>query len=276
MTDYVFDEKAKAEDALANLTLGVNPFGTLITIAKYYTQIEKLNKRKTREILISFLLACDPKAFVPKWERAIDKAVRLASKSPLIDIPYVPVTQAETEVVDSRSTAPERRFAFTLLCLAKYHTLVNPKCEYWVTEESNQIMKLANVNMTVKRQDMAFYNLYKDGYLEYPGTIDRLSCKVLYVDNDAPEVLRVDDFRNLGFQYEAYKGGAFCRCEVCGSLIRAATSAGRPTKYCPDCARVTHAMQRVESNRRMRAEDRLRRLNNIFKSDDKNYPSETA
>lgn len=261
MTDYVFDEKAKAEDALANLTLGVNPFGTLITIAKYYTQIEKLNKRKTREILISFLLACDPKAFVPKWERAIDKAVRLASKSPLIDIPYVPVTQAEVEVIDARGTAPERRFAFALLCLAKYHTLVNGKCNYWVTEETNQIMKLANVNMTVKRQDMAFYNLYKDGYLEYPGTIDRLSCRVLYVNDYSPTALKIDDFRNLGYQYEAFKGGAFYKCEVCGSLVRISTHSGRPAKYCPDCARVTHSMQRVEANRRMRIAKRAGEMN---------------
>ena len=276
MTDYVFDELSRARDALANLSLGVNPFGTLITIAKYYMQIGKLNKRKTRAALIDFLLACDPKAFVPKWETAIDKAVRLAQKSPLIDIPYVPVTQAEVEVVDARGTAPERRFAFALLCLAKYHTLVNGKCNYWVTEETNQIMKLANVNTTVKRQDMAFYNLYKDGYLEYPGTIDRLSCRVLYVNDCSPAVLKIDDFRNLGYQYEAFKGGAFCRCEVCGNLIRASVNNGRPAKYCPDCARVTHAMQRAESNRRMRAAERLRHLNYNSQSDDKNSSPETA
>lgn len=277
MNEIVLNEREKAEQSIKEHSLGAFPFETLTRVAKYYIDVEKISKREAREKLAAYLLSCDPRASVPKWDDTLDRAVSKATRYPLIDIPYVGVTQPEMDIIDSLKTSAEKRFAFTLLCLAKYHTLINNESNYWVKEEAKHIMKLANINMTVERQDMMYHSLYKDGLIALPKSIDNLSCQVLFVREDGDVILKIDDFRNLGWQYEAYKGGSFYRCTSCGKYVKANKSnVGRPAKYCPECAKKIHAIQQVESNRRMRAAAREQSVHTFFQSDDKNYASEQA
>jgi len=58
-------------------------------------------------------------------------------------------------------------------------------------------------------------------------------------------VLKISDFRELGYEYLSYIGsGKFTRCEVCGRLVRK-KSKYAPQKYCIDCAKKVKNSQNI-------------------------------
>jgi len=63
-------------------------------------------------------------------------------------------------------------------------------------------------------------------------------------------VLKISDFRELGYEYLSYIGsGKFTRCEVCGRLVRN-KSKTCPPKYCNECAKRVQFQQKKEYDRR--------------------------
>ena len=53
------------------------------------------------------------------------------------------------------------------------------------------------------------------------------------MDNNSETVLKIDDFRELGYEYLDYIGdGKFIRCECCKKFIRKKSN---KQKYCTDC-----------------------------------------
>ena len=59
--------------------------------------------------------------------------------------------------------------------------------------------------------------------------------KVNFIDNDNEVVLKIKDFRELGYEYQNYIGdGNFIRCSECGRLVK---KSGKSDKYCSLCAK---------------------------------------
>ena len=57
--------------------------------------------------------------------------------------------------------------------------------------------------------------------------------KVNFIDMDNEVVLKIKDFRELGYEYQNYIGdGNFIRCSECGRLVR---KKGKRDKYCLKC-----------------------------------------
>ena len=64
-----------------------------------------------------------------------------------------------------------------------------------------------------------------------------MNCRVTFINDEDTEEMFVSDFRELGYEYMAYKGDNFIRCRECGILTRGNKNGTR--KYCKDCATYT-------------------------------------
>jgi hypothetical protein len=72
------------------------------------------------------------------------------------------------------------------------------------------------------------------GLLEFSQRIDNINCRVTFVNDDSEEILFIQDYRELGYEYLKYKGGNFIRCAECGILTRG--NKNNTKKYCKNCA----------------------------------------
>lgn len=253
----VLNEFTWAESAISNKDLGKKPYETLTRVAKYYTY-QGLTKRKVRQKLDEFLLSCDPSASVVAWSDTLDSAAKYAAKHPIIMLDGINVTKYEMDKIDALETVQTKRLAFTLLCISKFAYAVSPKTTYWVATPDHEIMGMSNINTSIKRQSAMYAQIRDAGLIRFSRKIDNLSVQVLFVNEDSDVVLRVTDFRNLGYQYMMYHGGPYFVCQNCGITTKRNTKfddgRGRPMKYCPDCAVKLKVKGSVESVMRRRCQ----------------------
>lgn len=249
----VLNEYNWAENAIKERALGRKPTETLARVAKYYIHKE-FTKKDTRSMLDSFLLQCDPNTNLVRWSDTLDRIVRFADKYPLIMIDGISITEPEMNKIKSLEGRQLQRLAFTLLCIAKYLYSVSDKNNYWVSTPDNEIMKMANIRTSIKRQSLMFGQLRDAGLIRFSKKIDNLSVQVMFAE-DGEEVLNITDFRNLGYQYLKYLGEPYFNCECCGVTTKIKdTTKGNKKKYCDECAAKIHLTQRVNSVMRHRAE----------------------
>lgn len=247
----VLNEYEWAERAIKDRVLGKKPYETLSRVAKYYTY-KKYNRRDVRNLLGEFILQCEPSASIVAWSDTIERAVKSANKYPLVMIDGINITAPEMEKISSLPGRPIRRLAFTLLCVAKYMRSVSENTNYWVTTPDNEIMKMANISTSIKRQSSMFGQLKDFGLIRFSKQIDNLSVQVLFAE-DGDVVMRVSDFRNLGYQYMKHHGEPYFECTNCGITEKIKNpSSGRPPKYCPQCAAEIRTKQNVNSVMRRR------------------------
>lgn len=247
----VLNEKEYAENALRQKTLGAKPFETMCRVAKYYMN-EDIPKKEVRDKLDGFLLSCSPGASLPKWSDTLDYAIAAAGRQQFVVEDHIPVTKSEFSVIRAVSGTQTQRLAFTLLCLAKYWKLVNPKADGWVNNADAEIMKIANINTSVKRQCAMYHTLRDEGLIRFSRKIDNTNVQVLFACDDE-ELFGVSDFRNLGYQYMIFLGDPrYTRCRRCGAAVRDASilkdgtkKSGRKPESCSFCAQKT-GMKRGE------------------------------
>lgn len=233
-------------------SLGKKPSETLRRVARFYMDTYNINQDAARKKLDLFLLQCDPTSSLPKWSDALDYAVSRACKYPAINIDHISVTQNEIEKIDSLEGKQIRRLAFTLLCLAKYWNIVTNKDDCWVNSKDNEIMSMANINTSIKRQSAMFGKLNELGMIQFSKKVDNTNVKVCFME-DGEEAIRVHDFRNLGYQYLMYHGEPYFTCENCGVTTKANDKSNRRRqKYCPECAAIIKMKQNIESVMRRR------------------------
>lgn len=215
---------------------------TLKLVAGYYFE-KGMKQKNVREAIDKFILACDPNASLVLWEKVADSAVRQASKRSLLRIDHIDITKPEMEIIDSLKGRQVKRLAITLLCLAKYWDLCREDNDHWITNKYTDIMAIANIKASVKRQGAMFRELEEAGLLHFPKRVDAISMQVLFVKDGETE-LSINDFRNVGYQYLKYKGEPFYECAECGIVTKVKNpNTGRPPKYCTNCAAKIHTQQ---------------------------------
>ena len=246
MTNIVLNEKACAEHAIANLTLGSKPIETLGRVARYYYS-EGYKKREIGSLLEDFMLKCDPTINIVKWQATIDRQVNSSDKYELIDIPGVVVTKSEMEQIKKIEGKLLQRLMFTMLCLAKYGNAINPNNNSWVNRKDKEIFSLANITITTKRQSLMINDLWTLGYIGYSRVVDNININVKIIDDESPVELFVTDFRNLGNQYMRYCGEKYIECQCCGVVIRKDSNVQR---YCRDCAAEINRQKTLENWRK--------------------------
>lgn len=232
MTNIVLNERACAEYALDNLSLGAKPIETLGRVARYYYSIG-YKKKDIGSLLEDFMLKCDPAINIVKWQAAIDRQVSNADKYELIDISGISITRAEIDKIQQIDGKLLQRLMFTMLCLARYGNAVNPKNNNWVNKKDKEIFSLANISLTTKRQSLMINDLWTMQYIGFSRVVDNININVKIIDDSSPTVLYISDFRNLGNQYMRYCGEKYIECECCGKVVK--ENHGKQ-HYCNECA----------------------------------------
>lgn len=251
----VLNEHEWAEDMINSHSLGDKPYETFCRVAKYYLD-KDYSKKEVRKMLDNFLIQCEPTASVPKWSETLDFAVKRASKYEAIKIDSIDITKPEMEIIDSLEGRQIKRLAFTLLCLAKYWDVVNPQGDHWVNSKDNEIMRMANINTSIKRQSMMYHTLKQQGLIKFSKKVDNTNVRVCFI-KDGEVAMSISDFRNLGYQYLKYHGENYFECANCGVTVKPKdkVGAGRPQKYCPACALEIHMQQKINSMMRNRSKE---------------------
>lgn len=247
----VLNEYEWAERMIENHDLGKRPVETLTRVAKYYME-NGYSKREIRKRLDTFLLQCDPTVSLVHWSETLDKIAKNAGKYALIRVEGIDITNEELARIEALSGIQLRRLAFTLLCVAKYWDAVSELNNHWVNSQDKEIMQMANINTSIRRQSAMFAELRGAGLIRFSKKIDNLNVQVLFM---APgeTAIHIQDYRNLGYQYLKYYGGPYFECVNCGITVKIQSPGrGRRQKYCPNCALELHTRQKVESAMRRR------------------------
>ncbi len=242
----VLKENEWAQDMIRSSDLGKKPSETLRRVARYYLD-KGCSAADARKRLDSFLIRCEPTSSLPKWSDALDYAVSRAAKYESIDIDSINITDAEMRRIDALDGKQIKRLAFTLLCLAKYWEIVIPDGDYWVNNKDTEIMALANINTSVKRQGLMYWTLREAGMVQFSKKVDNTNVKVCFVE-DGEVVLHITDFRNLGYQYLMYHGEPYFVCANCGITAKLDNpGVGRKQRYCKKCAAEIAMQQKINS-----------------------------
>jgi len=252
----VLNQKTLAEKMISSHKPGdgVGLRESLRLLARYYYS-QGMKRREIRKKLEEFLLECRPDTSVVKWMGWLDRTVRCVDKYPILDIDSIPVTQPEMERIDSLPTERLRRLAFTLLCVAKYRLAENEKADGWVSTPDSKIMSMANIRASVRDQDMRFGRLIEAGIIEQATRIDNTNERVVIFEDGEP-VIKIRDFRNLGYQYQMYHGTPCYVCVECGLTCKIKSKHPNKShpKYCRECSDRVHAAQMKASAARRRGQ----------------------
>ena len=250
-------------------SLGKKPFETLCRVGKYYLD-KQYPRRKVRKMLDTFLLQCDPNASLPKWSDTIDHALERASKYDAVCVSYLTVTKPELKKIDELSGRQTQRLAFTLLCLAKYWDLVNRSADHWVNSRDTEIMRMANINTSIKRQSALYHQLREAGLIQFSKKVDNTNVRVCFLE-DGEDAIHISDFRNVGYQYMKHRGEPYFECQNCGitTKLENPKNGARP-KYCRECAAEIAMRQRVNSVMRKRTKTNNAKIGACFETVEKN------
>lgn len=252
----VLNEYEWAEKMIKNHSLGKKPSETLSRVAKYYCAAG-YSKREVRQKLDTFLVQCDPSVSLTNWSDMLDKIAKRADKYPLIKMDGISVSTKEMEIIAKLDGRQLRRLAFTLLCAAKYWDAVSKRNDHWVNSPDREIMKMANISTSIKRQSAMFAELKALGMVQFSKRIDNLNVRVIFME-EGKTALHIQDFRNLGYQYMKYYGAPYFECKNCGLTVKIQEPAkGRRQKYCPSCAVEVKTRQNVNAVMRHRNAVRL-------------------
>lgn len=243
---YVLNEIEWAKEMISQNSLGDKPFETLCRVAKYYIS-EGYKGHDLRMLMCTFLVKCDPCISIPKWEDTIKNAISRAQKYKLVMIDEIVVTKNELEAIRALKSIQTERLAFTLLCLAKYYDAVNPNSDHWVNAPDNDIMRMANINTSIRRQSAMYHTLNELGMIQFSKKVDNTNIRVCF-EQDGDAAISVVDMRNIGYQYMRHvDAGRYIVCQNCGITAKADSKGGRPAKYCRSCAAEIKLRQNVES-----------------------------
>ena len=248
----VLNEYEWAEQMIKRRELGNKPSETLTRIAKYYLE-NKYSKSEIREKLDAFIAVCNTSLTASTLNKIIENVMSKLGKYPIVQLDSITVYRAELAKIDALPGKQIRRLAFTLLCVAKYKDLISPSNNHWATSKDKDIMQMANINTSIRRQSLLFAQLRDHGLIRFSKMIDNLNVQVTFIEDDGETALYIHDFRNLGYQYLQYCGEPYFTCVNCGLTVKEQTpSKGRRQKYCPHCAVEIHTKQKVESVMRSR------------------------
>lgn len=247
----VLNEYDWAERAINNHDIGKKPIETLNRVSKYYLE-NHYSKREIRKLLDTFMMQCDPQVSLVHWSDVLDKVAKNAGKYPLIRLDGIDISKPELEKIETLGGKQIRRLAFTLLCVAKYWDCVPEQNNHWVNSPDKEIMQMANIKTSIKRQSLMFAELRNAGFIRFSKKIDNLNVQVLFM-TPGETAIHIQDFRNLGYQYLKYYGEPYFDCVNCGITTKIQEpSRGRKQKYCPSCAVELHTKQKVDSVMRHR------------------------
>lgn len=240
----VLNETEWARRMIESCDAGKKPTETFRRVARYYMD-NGYSATEARKQLDVFAIKCNIGMRPVKLADLLDRAVAKASKCPSINIDEIHITVPEMERIKKLEGKQLKRLAFTLLCLAKYWLAVSPEKDCWVNTEVKEIMALANINTSIKRQCFMQGLLREEGLIQFSKKVDNTNIRVCFIE-EGDIALTITDFRNLGYQCLKYYGDPYFECANCGIVTKATNpGVGRKQKYCKKCASEVAIQQRI-------------------------------
>ena len=244
----VLNEREYAEELLQKDVTCRTAGHALHYIEKLYFS-QGYSKEEVKKKLDDFLVA-----HMFGYNRVLDEnfivqAIASAKGKQLVELDGVSVTKSETQKILALDGKPMQRLMFTMLCLAKFHMAVNNKCNYWITEDTRDIFRMAGVSVNVDKQNEMIRELRNLGFIGFASLkkIDNLNIHVLIADEEPPIAVTVSNFETAGIQWNQFCGKLYIRCECCGRIV---ARTGRRQKYCRKCAKSIN-IEKTSQNRKM-------------------------
>lgn len=266
MTNFVMNEIEQAEKILDREKVKNSQMGTTIPLlAKYFCQVEGMNKTECYDEIVKFMKKAAPDYFREADQMFyIDKCIGYAQNIKLIEIENIKITNNEMDIITSIKSKPLERLAFVMLCCCKYHMLARNGTSHWVNYEHSDIFRMARLTNGLTRNEKYFYDLCQMGLLECSHITGRCSLKVNYVDeSENPDIaLVLNDMRELAYEYQNYVGdGHFIRCKECGVIVKVSAK-DHSTCRCKQCQNVESQRLAAERKRKQRAKNDMSRSQN--------------
>lgn len=231
----ILNEKKYIEEILNGDRVIDNMYYTLGLLARYYYHQDKKDNTPAKLYgkLVEFLKSKNESEF--DWQHTLDKLIKKRDVD-LVNVEYIPITKTELNKIKEIKNKRLEKLAFTLLCVAKLNNIIRPNNNNWVNRDVKEMFKFANIRDGVTQQYLSIADLKDLGLLKYSKKIDNINLCVTFIDNEGEIELKIDDFRDLGFQYLAYLGEGFIKCECCKRIVPVKSKTNKP-KYCDKCSK---------------------------------------
>ena len=235
MKRIILNERRYAEEILRNTIVEEKPHETLPLLARYYYSALGYRKKMITWELRKYMIQRFPEYSHDKasWDLYIERLATKAGFFTLREIDGVWITQAEMDAIDALGKQPMQKVAFTYLCLAKLGNIQNPGNDNWVKRMPREVFQYARVIRNRGERGVMLSHLRNVGLISFAKRNTNLSCRVEFIDESSKEILFVNDFRELGYEYLFYKGKDYFRCGECGVLSKKTDF--NKGLYCKDC-----------------------------------------
>ena len=232
---FITNEKRYIEENLINSDNVeiTKPSNVINLLARYYINELDLSEESTYKKINEFMETHYFGYREANYYQIIDKYIKTARKFPLKKVDYVPITENEMNIIQGVGSKAEQRLLFTLVCIAKYNYLVKPESNGWVNTPDSEIFRMARLTSDLLTKEGYLGDMIDRGYLENSRSNSKTSVRVTFLDNESPIVLKVDDFRELGYEYKLYCGEKYIRCHNCNIPIR---KTKHNKIYCKKCS----------------------------------------
>lgn len=239
----ILNETEFAQKILKTGEIGKKPSSTLFLLAKYFQQKKGLDKSETEQELHRFMQKNNPHYNAVLWEQTIENIVKKSASCSLREIDFIGITEQEMAAIRLLKNPRHERLVFVLLIHAKLYDMVSETNHSWANLSVPDLFRLARV--TVKHRNDKFLilndieknNIWNGGSLiSFSTRNDNLNIQVNFTDTENIPVLKIDDFREPGYEYmQFYKQGRFVRCKECNRLVKIKNKHDFSTKYCTTC-----------------------------------------
>ena len=246
----LINEKRYIEDLVNNDLKPIEnkPLATLKLLSKYY-HLEGYTKNKVEELLIKFLQNRYPKYYDNKagWATTCAKIVKVLddedlTKDRLLECDGIPITEKELERINeiTAETGIEKknlqRLTFTILVLTKYQAIKNPEYQYhFANLKTKDIFNLARVSANTYKQDLLLNELYQQDLIFFPENNNKENAGATFIDKEGAAKLLITDLREIGYQYNKYRGDNFFTCKSCGITVKQ-YGGNEEKQLCKSCA----------------------------------------
>lgn len=236
----VLNETKHVEHILENGEVGNKPTSTLFLLGKYYRQKKQLGKKDTIKKLNDFMDQNYQNYNPALWEDIIENISKKAKKYTLREIDSIGITQSELDNLSKLCNVKYEKLLFTMLCYAKLYNTISETNNGWVNTDIRELYKVARITVKYRKDKFLFLNdIERTGLISFSNKNDNLNLKVNFIDMYDEAVLKITDFRELGYEYMNYIGnGKFIRCSECNRLVKKKNKYDHSTKYCSECARL--------------------------------------
>lgn len=239
----ILNEEEYAKRIIDTGEVGNKPTSTLFLLSRYFRQKMEYGEKKTEKELNQFMVN-NYKNYIPaQWEDIIEDIAKKGKKYKLQKIDYIGITQNELDEISKVCNLKYEKLLFTMLCYAKLYNHLSETNNSWVNTDIRELYKIARVTVKYRNDKFLYLNdLEATGLISFSNKNDNLNMKINFVDQSADYVLKVNDFRELGYIYQQYiNNGSFTNCKECGRLIK---KTNNKCLYCNDCKVLISARQK--------------------------------